>query len=330
MQARANNEVGTEELLEMFARMMLIRACEEKLGEDSRQGRLPGNVHLYAGQEAIAVGVCRHLSDEDFITSTHRGHGHFIAKGGSPRSLFAEVHGKATGACQGLGGSMHVADFSRGMLGANAIVGGGIGLSAGAALAAQNAGKGQVAVGFFGDGATSEGILSEVLNVAVLWKLPLILVCEHNEYSGISATRYVVAGDIAARAAAYGMPAAVVDGNDVVAVWQEMAVAAARAREGQGPTFIEAKSYRLKGHIETEMSFLVKKYRTDEEVAERAKGDPLIVASRLLTGERRVPQERIDQIRQDAEDKAEDARAFAISSPPPVMDAVISLALRKG
>lgn len=330
MAIRSNNEVGTEELIDMLARMMLIRACEEKLGEDSAQGRLPGNVHLYVGQEAIAVGVCHHLSDADFVTSTHRAHGHFIAKGGSPRSLFAEVHGKATGACQGLGGSMHIADFSRGMLGANAIVGGGIGLSAGAALAAQNAGKGQVAVGFFGDGATSEGILSEVLNIAVLWKLPLILVCEHNEYSGISATRHVVAGSVAERAAAYGMPSVVVDGNDVVAVWREMAVASARAREGQGPTFIEAKSYRLRGHIETETSFLVKKYRTEEEVAAWATRDPLVVAARLLTGEHGVEQDRIDRLRRDAEDAAEDARAFAIGSPLPTIDAVNILALQAG
>lgn len=284
-EAIGTNAPGTAERLAMLETMLLIRRVEEQLGEDSLAGRLPGNVHLYVGQEAIAVGVCVHLDDSDTITSTHRAHGHFIAKGGSPAALIAEVHGKASGVCAGLGGSMHVADLSKGILGANAIVGGGIGLAAGAALAAQNEGKARVAVGFLGDGATSEGILSEVLNIAALWKLPLVLVCESNEYSGISATANVVAGDLVARAAAYGVAAAAVDGNDVMAVWTAARDAVARARRGEGATFIDAKSYRLRGHIETEMGFLRAKYRKDEEVAQRALGDPIPAFERsLLTG----------------------------------------------
>ncbi|MFN3727629.1 MAG: thiamine pyrophosphate-dependent dehydrogenase E1 component subunit alpha [Allosphingosinicella sp.] len=304
-------------MIAMLERMLLIRRVEEQLGDDSLAGRLPGNVHLYIGQEAIAVGVCANLDDDDYITSTHRAHGHFLAKGGSPEALIAEVYGKRTGACSGLGGSMHVADFAKGMLGANAVVGGGIGLAAGAALAAQNAGRSQVAVGFLGDGATSEGILSEVLNIASLWKLPLVLVCESNAYSGISATANVVAGDLVARAAAYGIASLAVDGNEVLAVWDAAREAVARARRGKGATFIDAKSYRLRGHIETEMGFLRSKYRRDEEIAAWALKDPIPALERRLVEDGQVTADQLESLRAGIESSVLAAVEAALAADPP-------------
>src|SRR6476646_4822325 len=206
--------LSTEEQLKLFGKMLLIRKVEEALGAASHAGELPGPVHLYIGQEAVAVGVCAHLSDEDWIASTHRGHGHFLAKSRETRKLVAEVYGRATGVCGGKGGSMHVADISKGILGANGIVGGGIGLATGAALTAKTQGKRRVSVAFFGDGAANQGVLMEALNVAALWKLPLILVCENNGFSEFSPTGTVTAGTIARRADPFGVPGVTVDGND--------------------------------------------------------------------------------------------------------------------
>jgi acetoin:2,6-dichlorophenolindophenol oxidoreductase subunit alpha len=278
-------ELTSAERLALLEGMVVIRRTEEQLGADSKAGKLPANVHLYIGQEAIAVGVCAHLSDDDYITSTHRGHGHFLAKGGTPAQLIAEVHGKSTGACHGFGGSMHVADLSKGILGANGIVGGGIGIAAGAAFAAQATGRGQVAVGFFGDGAASEGVLSEVLNIAALWKLPLVLVCEHNMYAEFMPSSTITAGEIAERGRPFGIPSESVDGNDVMAVWTAAGTAIARAREGLGTTLIEAKSYRLRGHIEAEAGFLPWKYRTDAEIAEWTARDPIPAFAAQLRGQ---------------------------------------------
>ncbi len=270
-----SREPTSAEKLALLERMIVIRRTEEQLGLDSKAGKLPANVHLYIGQEAIATGVCAHLAHDDYITSTHRGHGHFLAKGGTPAQLIAEVYGKRAGACHGFGGSMHVADLSKGILGANGIVGGGIGIAAGAAFAAQVSGQRQVAVAFFGDGAASEGVLSEVLNVAALWTLPLVLVCEHNMYAEFMPSATITAGAIVDRARPFGVAAESVDGNDVVAVWRSAGTAIARAREGLGTTLIEAKSYRLRGHIEAEAGFLPWKYRTDEEVASWTARDPI-------------------------------------------------------
>lgn len=271
----STEQPSREALMALLERMILIRRTEERLGADSRAGRLAGNVHLYVGQEAIATAVCAQLRDDDYIGSTHRGHGHFLAKGGTAAALVAEIYGRDTGPCGGFGGSMHVADLSRGMLGANGIVGGGIGIAAGAALSAQMNGRGQVAVAFFGDGAASQGVLTEVLNIASLWKLPLLLVCEHNGYSEFSPSDTVTAGSIADRAIPYGVPSSVVDGNDVFAVWAAAAEALARARAGDGPSFIEAKSYRLHGHLEAEAGFVQGKYRSDEEIASWRARDPI-------------------------------------------------------
>lgn len=260
--------------------MALVRKAEERLARDFKAGLLPGPVHLYIGQEATAVGVCAHLSDIDWITSTHRGHGHYLAKGGDVGSMFAEIYGRATGICGGMGGSMHVADFSRGILGANGIVGGGIALAAGAALSAQLQGRRQVAVAFFGDGAASQGVLSEALNLAALWRLPLLLVCENNSYSEFSPTEHVTAGTIVDRAKPFGVTAVQVDGNDLVAVWKAASVAVGRAREGAGPTLLEARTYRFHGHVEGETAFLRERYRPDSEVEAKRLSDPLILFRR--------------------------------------------------
>jgi pyruvate dehydrogenase E1 component alpha subunit len=308
----------------MLERMLLIRRTEEQLGADSRAGELPGNVHLCAGQEAIAVGICNHLSDSDYVGSTHRGHGHFLAKGGSARSLIAEVHAKSTGACGGLGGSMHVTDLSKGMIGANGIVGGGIGLAAGAALSAQVAGKGHVAVAFFGDGASSQGILPEVFNIAVLWKLPLILVCEYNGYSEFSASGTVNAGEIADRARAFGIPTEVIDGNDVEAVWTSAGIAIERARKGEGPSFIEAKTYRLRGHLEAEDGFLQAPYRSEEEIDQWRARDPIPRLVKRLTEMSAMSDADFEILEAKVAAEVGDALQFANESEPPEMERVLS------
>jgi TPP-dependent pyruvate/acetoin dehydrogenase alpha subunit len=278
------NLPGSEQLA-LYRRMMLIRKAEERLAADFKAGKLPGPVHIYIGQEAVAVGISAHLRDSDVMTSTHRGHGHFLAKGGDLGAMFAEVYGRATGICGGMGGSMHVADFDRGILGANGIVGAGIPLACGAALAAQLDGKGAVAVGFFGDGASAQGVLSETLNIAALWDLPLILCCENNGFSEFSPSAAVNSGEIADRAKPFGVPAMTVDGNDLIAVWQTADEAIARARSGNGPTLIEARTYRFHGHVEGEKGFLKEIYRTDDEVEARRAGDPVAAfRARILAG----------------------------------------------
>ena len=251
-----NKEPDSKTLLDLYRSMLLIRRVEERLRDDFHAGKLPGGVHLYIGQEAIASGVCAHLNTDDWIASTHRGHGHFLAKGGDPKAMVAEIYAKATGICKGMGGSMHVADFSKGIIGANGIVAGGVGITVGAALAAQLEKNGQVAVVFFGDGAANQGVIMEAMNVSALWKLPLILVCENNGWSEFSASSTVTAGNIADRPKAFDIPSVSVDGNDVVEVWRATETAVARARAGDGPSFIHATTYRTHGHNEGEVHFL--------------------------------------------------------------------------
>jgi len=308
--------VNSEELLYLYRRMLLIRRMEEQLGEVVKTGELPGPVHLYIGQEAVAVGVCAQLSDADWIASTHRGHGHFLAKGGDPRAMVAEILGRATGICHGKGGSMHVADFSRGILGANGIVGGGVGLAVGAALAAQLDGKRRVSVVFFGDGGANQGVVMEAINLAVLWKLPLLLVCENNGFSEFSSTQSVTSGEIAARAQPYGAHSAVVDGNDVQLVYVAAQDALERARSGAGPTLIEARTYRWRGHVETEKSFLSSTYRTDEEIALWVERDPIARAHAQLL-ESGVPSERVTSVQKEIEEIVERSYAQAMGDPLP-------------
>ncbi len=273
--ANDKNIPTARQLLDMYERMLLIRRVEKQLSEDFKAGQLPGAVHLYVGQEAVAVGMCEQLDDSDWITGTHRGHGHYLAKGGDPKPMLAEIYGRANGICRGMGGSMHVADFSKGIVGANGIVGGGLAITAGAALAAKLDGKNQVAVCFFGDGAANQGVFMETLNVSTLWKLPMIFMCEHNTYSEFSPTDTVTAGELPDRARAFGIPATVVDGNDVTEVWKAAGAAVDRARSGKGPSFIEARTYRIHGHIEAEVHFLTGTYREEEEIEHWRQRDPI-------------------------------------------------------
>lgn len=253
--------------LDLFERMLLIRRMEERLRADAAAGKLPGAVHLYIGQEAIATGVCARLGETDWITSTHRGHGHFLAKGGDPRAMMAEIWGKRTGICQGMGGSMHVADFSKGILGANGIVGGGFAIATGAAYSSKLRDEGRIAVAFFGDGAANQGVFMETLNVSSLWKLPLVFVCEHNQFCEFTPSSTVTSGEIADRARAFKIPCWVVDGNDVLEVWRAAGEAVERARRGEGPSYIEAHTYRIQGHLEAEDLFLAGgKYREKAEI----------------------------------------------------------------
>lgn len=315
--ASGTSNLPREELLEMYRRMVLIRRMEEQLARDCAAGKLPGPVHLYVGEEAVAVGVCQHLSERDWITSTHRGHGHFLAKGGEPARMMAEIYGRADGICGGFGGSMHVADFAKGIIGANGIVGGGIALATGAALAAQLDGDGRVAVAFFGDGAANQGVLVEALNVAALWRLPLILVCENNGFSEFSPTATVTAGSIAARARPFGVPAAEVDGNDVLAVWQAANTAVRRAREGQGPSLIEARTYRTRGHVEYEVTFITEPYREEAEVEAWRGRDPIDRFARHLTGQDLASAAELAGIEAGVEETVAAAVRFAESSPEP-------------
>jgi len=274
--AQPGQQPSQPELLRLYERMLLIRRTEERLSADGAAGKLPGAVHLYIGEEAVAVGVSAHLSDRDYATSTHRGHGHYLAKGGDLNAMMAEIWGKREGICKGMGGSMHVADVSKGILGANGIVGAGFAIATGAAYGAKLDGDGKVAVCFFGDGASNQGVLMETLNVSTLWQLPVIFVCENNMFSEFTPSREVTAGRIADRARAFGMPAQEVDGNDVVDVWLAAREAVQRGRAGGGPSFIEARTYRIHGHFEAESFILAgNRYREDAEIDQWRARDPL-------------------------------------------------------
>src|ERR1700722_17746347 len=237
-------------LIDLYERMLLIRCAEQKLANLVAEVGLPGGVHLSIGQEAVATGICSRLAPRDWITSTHRGHGHFLAKGGDESQMFAEIWGKSAGICKGMGGSMHVADFSRGIIGANGIVGGGLAIATGAAYAAKLDGDGRATVCFFGDGAANQGVFMECMNVSAVWGLPIIFVCENNGLSEFTVSSTVTAGEISDRARAFGIPCSVVDGNDVLAVVAVAEAAVTRCRHDQGPSFIEAKTYRIRGHLE--------------------------------------------------------------------------------
>jgi TPP-dependent pyruvate/acetoin dehydrogenase alpha subunit len=259
-------------MVKMYTAMNRIRMFESALQEYFAAGKIPGFVHLYLGEEAVAVGACACLTDKDSITSTHRGHGHLIAKGGDLKLMMAEIFGKSTGYCKGKGGSMHIADMDLGILGANGIVGGGGPLAAGAALAAKYRKTDDVTICFFGDGASNQGTTQEALNLASAWKLPVVFVNENNGY-GISCPqcKSMAVTDIADRAAAYDMPGVVVDGNDILAVHEAVGEAVKRARRGEGPSLVECKTYRWRGHFEGDACT----YRCTEELDEWMAKDPI-------------------------------------------------------
>ena len=307
-------ELSRDGALWIYERMRLIRSFEERVARLFADGLIPGFVHLYAGEEAVAVGVCAHLSDIDYITSTHRGHGHCIAKGVPLGEMMAELYGRAGGSCKGKGGSMHIADVGRGMLGANGIVGGGPPLAAGAGLTARVLGTGGVAVCFFGDGAAEQGTTHEGMNLAAIWKLPVVFVCENNQFAESTPVGYhCAASSIADRAASYNIPGVLVDGYDVIAVHEAAGEAVARARRGDGPSLIEAKTWRYFGHFEGDQVT----YRTAEQSAAYREHDPLTVFSAQAVDRGLLAPADIERIDREADAQVDAAIAFAESSPLP-------------
>jgi len=264
--------LSADDVLVALRRMHRIRRFEEAAEDSYIRGLSYGTMHLSIGQEATAVGVCMALTDADYITSTHRGHGHCIAKGAELMPMFAEFLGRESGYCRGRGGSMHIADPARGNLGANGIVGGGLPIAVGAALSAKKRNTGAVAVAFFGDGANNEGAFHEALNLASIWKLSVVFVCENNQYAmSMAIGRSTAVANVADRAGAYAMPGVIVDGNDFAAVAEATFAATCRARAGEGPTLIEAKTYRTRGHSRSDRN----RYRTREEIEAWKARDPI-------------------------------------------------------
>jgi pyruvate dehydrogenase E1 component alpha subunit len=313
-----------DKILDIYTRMLRIRRFEEQVGTLFAQGQLPGFVHLYIGEEAVAAGVCATLRDDDYIVSTHRGHGHVIAKGGDFNRMMAELFGKATGYCKGKGGSMHIADFQIGMLGACGIVGGGIPMAVGAGLSAKYRGTDQVSVSFFGDGASNEGSFHESLNLAAVQKLPVIFVCENNQYGEFTPMEKVTGvRDIALRAAGYGIPGVIVDGTDALAVYDAAVAAVQRARQGEGPTLIEAKTHRKGGHAEGEKAFLAGgAYRSPEELAQAQAKDPITIMHRKMMAMNVIAPNALEELDHGITQAVVEAVAFARQSPDPKPEAI--------
>ncbi len=303
-----------EALIEALRKMYLIRRFEEGAEDSYMRGLIHGTMHLSIGQEASAVGSCMALSDNDKITSTHRGHGHCVAKGADLGKMFAEFFGKETGYCRGRGGSMHIADVEKGNLGANGIVGGGLPIAVGAALSAKRLGTGAVTVCFFGDGANNEGAFHEALNMAAVWKLPVVFVCENNKYGMSTSTeRSTAVKNVAERAAAYAMPGETVDGNDFSAVTEAVDAAVARARAGEGPSLIENVTYRWRGHSKSDRN----RYRTKEEIAEWQAKDPIARMGRMLIDHGILTETDLPKIEEEVAETVAEAIAFAKESPDP-------------
>lgn len=306
--------LGATGLHAALRQMVLIRRFEEGAEQAYMRGLVHGTMHLSIGQEASAVGVGVNLQKADCITSTHRGHGHCIAKGAEPKYMFAEFFGKDTGYCRGRGGSMHIADVAGGNLGANGIVGGGIPIAVGAALALKQMRKPNVVVCFFGDGANNEGAFHEGLNMAAIWKLPVVFVCENNQYGmSTSIERSTAVKRVATRAAAYNMPGVTVDGNDFVAVAEAAHDAIERARVGGGPALLECLTYRHRGHSKSDRN----RYRTKEEIDAWIARDPIVLLEQDLLRRGLIDQPRIDALHQDVEQEIEAALAFASASASP-------------
>jgi pyruvate dehydrogenase E1 component alpha subunit len=303
-----------EQFSEMYRKMLEIRLFEEKVFDLYGQNLVPGTIHLYAGEEAVAVGVCSNLNVDDYITSTHRGHGHCIAKGADLRRTMAEILGKKTGYCKGKGGSMHIADFAVGMLGATAVVGAGLPIAVGAGLSAKLRKTSQVVACFFGEGASNQGTFHESINMASVWALPVVFVCENNLYAmGTRQSRIMSIQNVADRAAAYGIPGVMVDGNDVLVVYEAARTAVERARAGKGPTLIECKTYRHKGHSRVDSG----KYRPKEEVEEWLGKDPLKRFRQAMLGNGILTQTELEHVETEVADEVADAVKFALDSPYP-------------
>lgn len=308
-------------MVESYRKMVLIRKFEMCASKLFAQNKLPGFLHLYVGEEAVATGVCSTLEVTDYITSTHRGHGHLIAKGGDVKKMMAELFAKETGYCKGKGGSMHISDRDKGILGANGIVGAGIPIATGAAFASKYKGDGRVAVSFFGDGAANRGTFHEALNMAAAFKLPAVFVCENNLFAISVCARYHMAiSDISDRAAAYGMPGYSIDGNDVELVYETTKAAVERARRGEGPTLIECKTWRHRGHYEGDPD----DYRTAEEKAEWMQKDPIERLAKRLIEEGICTQAELDAIASDADKLLAEAIDEAEAAPVPSVSALMA------
>jgi TPP-dependent pyruvate/acetoin dehydrogenase alpha subunit len=308
-------------LAEMFRRMTLVREFELRAIEERRGGLIPGFIHSCVGQEATAVGACLALEPRDVITSTHRGHGHLIAKGGQPRYMMAELAARSPGYCLGRGGSLHMADFELGILGANGIVAGGIPIAVGAALAFHMRAESRVALAFFGDGAVNEGAFHEAANLAGLWKLPVIFFCENNLYGeGTPQSSQAPVADLAVRAAGYGFPGITVDGNDVLAVYDAVRAARARALAGEGPTLVEGKTYRQRGHYEGDPQV----YRSRDEMELWKSRDPIPAFRRRLVDAKVIDDGALEEIVGEVFAALDDAVQFAKSAPTPALDEALA------
>jgi len=307
-------DIEKETLIQMYKKLLEIRRFEEKVWDLFGRNLVPGTLHLYLGEEAVAVGVCANLNVDDYITSTHRGHGHCIAKGADLNKTMAEILGKKTGYCKGKGGSMHVADATVGNLGATAIVGSAIPIAVGAGLSCQLRKTRQVVACFFGDGASNNGAFHEALNMAAVWRLPVVFVCENNFYAmGTRISNVTAIENIADRAQGYGMPGVVVDGNDAIVVYKAAKDAIEKARNGDGPTLIECKTYRHKGHSRFDPG----KYRPPEEVEEWMRKDPILRLKNELIKEGVLTEEEAEDIDRQVTEAVEESARFAVESPYP-------------
>jgi len=312
----SNLSIDLEQSLHMYQQMARIRAFEEQVNELYKSAKMPGLAHLYIGEEAVAVGVCEALRRDDYITSTHRGHGHCLAKGARVDRMFAELLGKEAGYCRGKGGSMHIADPDSGNLGANAIVGGSAGIATGAALSAKMRGTDQVVACFFGDGALGQGLLYEVMNMASLWKLPVIYVCENNLYNEYTHYRETTAGELTARAKAFDIHAETIDGQDVQLVYTTMQRLVERARRGEGPAFLECQTYRYHGHHVGDINRTY--YRSKEEEREwMMNRDPLKILSTRLIAQKLTDASVFERIQAEVKAEVETGVQFALNAPYP-------------
>ncbi|HWE61127.1 MAG TPA: thiamine pyrophosphate-dependent dehydrogenase E1 component subunit alpha [Chloroflexota bacterium] len=313
----ASSQTQVPDRREWLRSMLLIRAFEDKVQQLFMQGLVEGTTHLCQGQEAVPVGAIGALAPDDYLTITYRGHGHALARGVDPERAFAELMGRETGLCKGRGGSMHFTDFSRGLIGAFAIVGAGLPVALGAAMSSKLRGTSQAAMTFFGDGATNIGSFHEALNMASVWKAPVVFVCENNlygEYSPLRTTTPV--DDLAVRATSYAMPGVVVDGNDAQAVYREAAAAVARARAGEGPTLLECKTYRYSGHSRTDPG----KYRKPGELDAWKGRDPIVLLGERLAVDGELSAAAQEDLRREVQDQIEGAAARAASAPWPAVE----------
>ncbi len=317
----ANAALGKEQSLRMYRRMFSIRQFEEHANDLYLRALMPGLTHLYEGEEAVAVGICEALRPDDYITSTHRGHGHCLAKGAAPDRMFAELLGKEAGYCRGKGGSMHIADPATGNLGANAIVGGSAGIATGAAFSAKKLGNGRVCVCFFGEGALGQGVLYEVMNMAQLWKLPVIYVCENNMYNEYTHYSETTSGDILARPGAFGLPAESVDGQDVRAVHAAASRFVERARAGAGPAFLLCNTYRYRGHHVGDINR--EYYRAkQEEQRWSSERDPIKILGDWLMQQKLADSAQLERIQTEVKAEMNAAVEFAIAAPYPAIEQV--------